>query len=410
MSRVYLSNFQAAIKTASVVVPTSKHGLPILKTVRLTAESGGDKVFIGATDLELALTVHLPSYNDGPSWAIAVPPMIGGDKAPDVIADLCPGDNNTLHIDGHVRQVLKGYSVEEFPALPVLPPAVACGIDAKQLKRAIAFLSEATSTEREQYAAVYSQIDGRDWTLTALDGYRVHRARIKVEAGATYTAAIPVTLLKKLARLISSGAVDLHADEARIGFAFTNSAGLRCEISSAWSATTPPAYETLLQGSSYWSICLEVEGLRKACKIAKIFSPSCELSITRHWADWLTAHVTLYAESEEIGSATQPLAASYNLCPSNVKFELKTDELLDAVGKIQTAVKIEAIGLRWSIPSAGLFVEGQDETLALSALIFPVLPKSAYRQTFGQRAYEEEKKQAEEQRRGRCGISNLGTG
>ena len=392
MTQILDERLQAAVKLLGAIVPRKAH-LPILSHVLITATPDG--VTLAATNLETSLHLSLPARGSE-SWSLAVP-----FTALDLKRDYGTVVTLTPELDKHVltlatdrsKQRAKGAKAEDFPHVQPINQQPVIGVAAATLKQAVEFVAEAVG-KRDPIIHLFVQ-DNR-LTLTALDGYRVHRASIDAPTTGSLNVPLPVESWRKLIRVIGKDdQVEIGADEGRVSFRF-GSAEL---VSSVASTQLNSQVETILASRPVWAIQTEAGPLQRAIKRARIFGDTCQFVVQRYrpagGPDWLAAQITLAAESAELGGVATLLDSQWDTCPGNVYFTLHTEYLADALGKVTKALAGGVVSLRFTGEHDGFFVEGTGNGLHLAAVMWPVVPAAARRVAVETRIDDEYKARVE---------------
>lgn len=175
---------------------------PLLRAVRLDADPRANILRLDATDGALALTQTIRAAVDG-GWrrAVAARPLAA------LVADLPDGPLTLAAVAaargaalalgaGDFRAILPALQHDASPAATESGPRCTPPLDAPELAAALAFVAPAAARADDPHpalAAICCAIETDGIVLTAVDGYRLARARLPFPAGER--VALPRTLL-----------------------------------------------------------------------------------------------------------------------------------------------------------------------------------------------------------------------
>ncbi|MDQ6692806.1 MAG: DNA polymerase III subunit beta [Chloroflexota bacterium] len=171
-------NLHKGLQTVGKAV-ANKTTLPVLNNILIATEGG--RLKLTATNLEVGITNWIGCQVEE-EGAITVPARL----LIDFVSSL-PNDRINMSLDEKTRTLnlkcaryeanIKGISAEEFPIIPEVSEKPVARIPAPLLKEMINQVAFAASGDdsRPVLAGVYMQIEGREMTLAAADGFRLAR-------------------------------------------------------------------------------------------------------------------------------------------------------------------------------------------------------------------------------------------
>jgi hypothetical protein len=181
---------------------------------------------------------------------------------------------------GSRTQRIKGVTLFDVPAVPsVDAPPLAC-VPAVTLKQAVAFVAEALGGRGDK--VIQSVIKAGTLTLTACDGYRIHRATVAIEATGDYNAWLPASSWQALARLVGpDDGIQVCANEKHVAFKFG-----RVELVTEQAAMSGRSVDTILESEPVWSVTINAAELQNAVKHVRIINhETIQFKTTRYRDD-----------------------------------------------------------------------------------------------------------------------------
>lgn len=201
-------NLHKGLQTVGKAV-ANKTTLPVLNNILIQTDGG--RLKLTATNLEVGITNWIGCQVDE-EGAITVPARL----LIDFVSSL-PNDHIAMSLDEKTRTLnlkcaryeanIKGISAEEFPIIPEVSEKPIAKIPAPLLKEMITQVAFAASGDdsRPQLSGVFVQIEDREMTMAAADGFRLAR-RVTQLANPIETPIkliIPSRSMVELARALS---------------------------------------------------------------------------------------------------------------------------------------------------------------------------------------------------------------
>src|SRR5438094_2664731 len=178
-------NFHRGLQTVGKAV-ANKTTLPVLNNILVSTDGG--RLKLSATNLEVGITNWIGCQVEE-EGAITVPARL----LSDFVASL-PNDKITMALDERTRTLkiecaryeanIKGIAAEEFPIIPEVSDKPLARIPAPLLKEMINQVAFSASSDdsRPVLAGVYVQIEGREMTMAAADGFRLAKRTAQLDA------------------------------------------------------------------------------------------------------------------------------------------------------------------------------------------------------------------------------------
>src|SRR5215210_1339917 len=200
-------NLHKGLQTVSKAV-ANKTTLPVLNNIMISTDRG--RLKLAATNLEVGITNWIGCQVEE-EGAITVPARL----LSDFVASL-PNDKITMTLDERTRTLklqcaryeanIKGIPAEEFPIIPEVTDKPLARIPAPLLKEMINQVAFAASSDdsRPVLAGVYLQIEGREMTMAAADGFRLAKRTTSLDepVDTAVKLIIPAKSMVELARAL----------------------------------------------------------------------------------------------------------------------------------------------------------------------------------------------------------------
>ena len=305
--------------------------LPVLGNVLIATEDG--RLRLSGTNLDLGIT----------SWIGAKIATEGATTVPartfvDLVNTL-PNDRVEMELSlrtqtlsvrcGSYNNNIKCIDAQEFPPLPAIDDEPGITLDMEELREMISQVTFAASSDeaRPVLTGVLLEIDGREMTLAAADGFRlsVRKAQLAQAAERSVRAIIPARALAELARIAGDETetvrMVLPANRGQVIFHAES-----VELVSQLIDGAFPDYKGIIPTASANRAVVSTEAFLKACKAADIFareaahsarfglSPGGELEPGR---------VEVSATSAETGSSEIAVDATVEGDPMEVAFNVR---------------------------------------------------------------------------------------
>jgi len=305
--------------------------LPVLGNVLIATEDG--RLRLSGTNLDLGIT----------SWIGAKIVSEGATTVPartfvDLINTL-PNDKlemelslrtQTLNVRcGSYNNTLKCIDAQEFPPLPQIDQERGITLEMEELREMISQVTFAASSDeaRPVLTGVLLEIDGREMTLAAADGFRlsVRKAQLAEAAERSVRAIIPARALAELARIAGddteSVRMVLPTGRGQVIFHAEN-----VELVSQLIDGAFPDYKGIIPTSSANRAVVSTESFLKACKAADIFAREAAHSARfglSPGGELEPGKLEVMATSAETGSSEIALDAAIQGDPMEIAFNVR---------------------------------------------------------------------------------------
>jgi len=345
-----------AIQTVQRAV-SGRSTLPILNNILLEAQ--GDGLSLTAYDLEFGIECRVEVTVDA-EGGITIPARILAEVVgalPDAEITLTVDDQQVVGIRcGTSTYSIHGLPAEEFPRLPILGTGATADIarnDLRTLIRSTAFASSVDET-RPILTGVLTILDTDALTMIATDTHRLawRRAALNAAASEPASAIVPGRVYGEILRIVGSS----DADTATIQIC-ESQAQFRLGTVSVQSRLIDgefPNWQRVVPAQQTISVATELEVLRQAIRRASIVArEDANKVIFAAEADGLT----ITADSQEIGSAREEVAATIEGGPIRIGFNARY--FLDALNVID-AEEVQ-LGLNGPVESGIITPVGSDD-------------------------------------------------
>lgn len=251
--------------------------LPVLGNVLIATEEG--RLRLSGTNLDLGITSWIGAKiaNEG---ATTVPARTFVDLINTLPSDRVEMElslrTQTLNVRcGSFNNIIKCIDAQEFPPLPVVDGEPGLTLDMEDLREMISQVTFAASSDeaRPVLTGVLLEIEGREMTLAAADGFRlsVRKAQLAEPVERAVRAIIPARALSELARIADddteSMRMVLPANRGQVIFR-----GENVELVSQLIDGAFPDYKGIIPTGSANRAVVSTDSFLKACKAADIFA------------------------------------------------------------------------------------------------------------------------------------------
>ena len=298
-----------ALQRVSTVVPT-RTTFPILSNLLIEAEK--DRVFLKATDLEIAIATSFAAEVKKPG-AITIPAKqfssIVKDLPGNAIQFTLEGKKASLECDKRIFKFM-GIEKQEFPTFPQIADRPMLHFSANAIDRAIRKSAFAISTDapsRPALSGALWQLDGDAVKLVATDGHRLARIQFSIpQLEAKTELIVPPKSLNQLTRLINESAqeaFDINFNDKYIGFYFENTTLVSKLIEGPYpniDQVIPPENKKTLKVS----VADLLSAVRRVSNFSDTYTHQIKLTLKKD-------SLELHAATPDLGEAKETLACSY---------------------------------------------------------------------------------------------------
>lgn len=267
-----IDSLKESINTAERI--TGKNlSLPILSAVLLSAD--GDQLKIRATNLDIGVEFDINAKVEK-KGEVAVP----GNVFSNVISGMHGEKNITLELVNENLVVstknnttlVKGFSTEDFPTIPVVSSGESFSISAEILTSGIKSVaySSAVSDIKPEIASVYIYQSDGDMVFIATDSFRLAEKKIPVKGITDFNGVIiPIKNIHEIVRVFEGAKSDIAVaiDENQISFL---SGGVY--VTSRIVNGVYPDYKQIIPSSFTSEVKVLKEDIVGALKLTNIFA------------------------------------------------------------------------------------------------------------------------------------------
>lgn len=339
----------------------SRTTLPITQNVLLSTDKG--RLKLSATNLEIAITTWIGAMIEE-EGSITVPSrllneFVGSLPQDTIDISVTERPKNLQLRCGRFDARINGTDSEEFPPIPSIDEGVHMEISTPAFRSAIGqtVFAAATEESRPILTGVKMEVEGRQATIAAADGFRlaVHRTEIQGAAEEPVGVIIPGRALTELNRLLGDRdetvEMMVSATKAQALFRLSN-----VEMVSQLIQGNFPPYNDLLVDAMKdikTTAVIQLSDFLMAARSAAIFARDSSGIIKLQMTPGSTGspgRVTISSRAEEVGENTGEIDAQIEGEESKIAFN--SSYLIDVLSSMQG----DTISLETSGPSrAGVF-------------------------------------------------------
>ena len=337
--------------------------LPVLGNVLVATEDG--RLRLSATNLELGITCWIGA-KVAEEGATTVPARTFVDLVNTLPAERVEMElsirTQTLNVRaGSFDNNIKCIDAQEFPPMPPADLAEGIPLVMQDLREMIAQVTFAASSDdsRPVLTGVLLEIDGKNMTLAAADGFRLSVRRAELasapshpetaespassDLGRTVRAIIPARALTELARIATDEQVRLILPPGRGQAIFR---GRDVELVSQLIDGAFPDYQGIIPTSHNSRTVMATAALLKACRAADIFAREAAHSARLKIApgsELVPGTLQVSATAAETGSNEVTIDATVEGEPIEIAFNVRF--LVDVLSVIDSPnVALETTG------------------------------------------------------------------
>jgi DNA polymerase-3 subunit beta len=343
-----------------------RSNLPILSNLLL--ETDGSILRISSTDLELAVTTHIPATIEQ-EGTFTVPAKLFQD-----FITQNPDEEISFHLEGHelvcasqrVEARVTGIDPDEFPALPKVKKGstvkfqVTTFVDA--MKQVI--IACANDPSRPVLTGIYVNLENDTATLAATDSFRLVERKITiVPIPELVTLLIPARTIQEIIRISSSVPVnsdlELVIDEQQILIRLQD-----VELFSRLLTGKFPPYRSIIPTTAIAVADITTAELIQALRLSFVFSTSGVANVLFEIHEDGT--MSLATHGSQRGKSRHMLYAILKDGFNPIKIAFNAKFLIDAC----SATGAQFVQLRFSGPTTALVIGTDDPTYI--QLVMPI--------------------------------------
>jgi len=326
--KLIVEQIENALKTVNMAVP-SQTPKPILRSVRLQTKN--KKLYLSATDLEVAVCVKVPAAQVKENIDLAIP----ADKLAAIIKE-DPAEALEVKIKADSceitgsdsRYTVMTYRTEDLPATVDVTGSISFEIKLGELQAAIKKVIFATGKETGFImSGILWELDVKNLRMVCTDGRRLALCDTKIKGKKTeIRPLVPKKVLKIIAHL------DVDADKPVLVKINERNISFKCEhitVTSSLLEGPFPKYQDIVPADYKKVIRLSTVAALKAIRRAAIFtdaeSNAIKLSVSKN-------KVTISARLAECGDCEIDMQAEYKAELVEVCFNARF--LTDGLGAI----------------------------------------------------------------------------
>ncbi len=323
-------NFSQAI-TAVGHLALKAGALPVLSNISLKTVHGA--VVFTATNLEAGI-IHTMRGKVSEDGECLVPSRLLLDLVPLLaegpIEAALTAEGLTL-VTENTTSTLRIHPVADFPIIPTVDEDIKpMAVSRSSLVTALASVIGAAgkAENRPQFNGVLFNIDEKELTLVATDGFRLAEAKITLAKSASRARAIlPLATAQEVARILSSGeedeTVELRLAENQMKISTSTSAIISRLIEGDY-----PDYVPLFPTQATTEVVIETNVLSRALKASTLFSRA-GLATVALVIDPSQKTVQVSSENGDVGAHTTTLTC--NVEGDEVRTVVNTRYVLDGL-------------------------------------------------------------------------------
>jgi DNA polymerase III subunit beta len=345
-------------------VPT-RTTLPVLSNLLLETEEDG--VRLSGTDLDTAVSVHVPAEVQEPG-GITAPARklqeIARELSPAPVHIATQGDAITL-TSGRSRFRLNGLARDEFPSFPQVAFADSWTLTGGELRQLISHVAFAVSTEetRPILNGVLWQLRDGEMRMVATNGHRLAKMSLPREGSASEGVDLIVhpRALSQVEKLFSADeAVEIARSDNHLGFRSP-----RVRIFTRLIEGPYPNYEQVIPRDSDKRMVVEKSALTGAIRRMAIVASDQTHRIRLSLGGPM---VRFSVQTPDLGEATEELPVEYEGDPLEIGFN--ANYLLELLRYMPTA----EIRMNFKAPERAATMEpvGNEDTPDLLCLVMPL--------------------------------------
>lgn len=344
-------NLHRALGLVSRAVAT-KTTLPVLNNVLLATEEG--KLRVAATNLELAITVHIGCTVEG-EGAVTIPA-----KSLTEWVNTLPNDTVSLSTDarlaltlqsGRNRSTIRGIDADDFPVIPSLadtagPTAVVDATYFREMIGQVAFAA-ASDDSRPVLAGIHVKMEGGTITLSATDGFRlaIRDGELAQPVAETTSIIVPARALNELARVLGDAEEPVELTVTPNRNQLLARAG-SIEFSTRLIDGTFPEVRQLLPKQFTTRTVVSREGFAGALRRASIFAREAndvvKIQVTKGEEEFSPGTMQVSANAAEVGDNLSDVDASIEGPGGVIAFNVRyVGDVLSALKTAQVAVEMQ---------------------------------------------------------------------
>lgn len=301
-------NLHRGLSLVSHVTSKASH-LPILHNVLIEAKEDG--VLLSATNLEIALRVHVRAKVDAqgsftvPAQVIAQYVALLTDERVDITQE-----EKTLKIQSGMQKTkIHGEGSEEFPIIPAVEAVTSIVVSRQELDDAVRQVLVALSKDntRTELTGIVFQFANQAITLASTDGHRlVERVITAPHQGEVRARILPGSTMQELSRILSfvkDEQVEMHIGENQIQFVVGD-----VELSTRVIEGVFPDYRQIMPTVHRTRVIVKKEVLVQAVKSSSLFSKSGIYDVNMHFSQE-KQEVTLTTVNMQLGENVTKITA-----------------------------------------------------------------------------------------------------
>jgi DNA polymerase-3 subunit beta len=328
--------------------------LPITANVLLATDNG--RLRLAATNIEIALS-HWMGAKIEEEGAITVPARLLQD-----FVNSLPNEQIDLELSPRAKQVkltcarnsasIGGLDAEDFPPIPTVESESSISLNPETLKRAITqvVFAAATDDSRPVLTGVHLDLEDRQMTMAAADGFRlaVHHLELEQSIVERIEVIVPARALNELGRLLGDEQEPVemmfNAARSQVMFKLRNTQLVAQLIQGAF-----PNYSQLIPQSNASRALVQKSEFLQETRLASIFardgSGIVRLQV-QPGEDLTPGKLMISARAEEIGDNQGEIDATVEGEAAKIAFNGKY--LQDVLNVLDT----DRVALETSSPSS----------------------------------------------------------
>ena len=255
----------------------TRSNLPVLQNVKIATEDS--MLVLTATNLDIAITTRIGAQVEE-EGEITIPARLLTDfvnSLPDERIDI-KTSVEPLSIGLKCQRFeanINGTDAEEFPPIPTVDEGATIKVDPQVLRETIAYVAFAAATEdsRPVLTGIKVEVNGKDFTFAAADGFRlaVYDGKLTEPLPEPTEFIIPAKTMQEVGRLIGGGDSEVEFTVTSAGTHALFNIGT-VEIVSQLMPGSFPNFRSLIPSEHRNRVIVQQSDFMRAVRSASIFA------------------------------------------------------------------------------------------------------------------------------------------
>ncbi len=330
--------------------------LPILSNILF--ESFDNLISVTSTDLDIGITISVPTKTSGGDKALINPKILSGvaARAPGPVIKIKKKENSILLEQKGYNASIQSEDGKDFPKIPKTESKTTFSIPPSEILPALAQVinSVSVSDSKPELSGVLFSFNSKEIVLASTDGFRLSEKKLpsppETEGEGNYI--IPAKSINALLRVFQDSEEDIHTffEEGQVFFK-GKSGSADIELVSNIIEGSYPEYKTIIPKEFICSVALNKKDLAEQVKACGIFSQISNIISVEVSGDLLT----MSGEDAARGSLKSSLNSKKE--GEDYKCSINNKYLTEGLDNI----KESSIFIRFSKKDGPLLIEGEKD-------------------------------------------------